>query len=183
MDKYCYHGLLWFSQGEDVKIFDADSGEELVEHTLSERMDEIELPYHELPYDTSSPYYMENANDVVTKLYSRTFTKANYGPSYGYGCWSGVDTIPVLLSKDQNAVLLSWHYVTHSFEYEDETWYVGGNGYGFDSDCASINRLDVSMYGPFSSDSTDTYKLSIIQKATAALNIIYNKNVPIPQSL
>lgn len=43
-DKYCYHGLLWFGQGEDVKIFDSDSGEELLEHTLSERNDEIEIP-------------------------------------------------------------------------------------------------------------------------------------------
>lgn len=64
MDKYCYHGLLWFGQGEDVKIFDADSGEELLEHTLSERVDEIELPeytpYVYLEYievgDTSGPY-------------------------------------------------------------------------------------------------------------------------------
>lgn len=44
MDKYCYHGLLWFGQREDVKIFDSDTGEELLEHTLSERVDEIELP-------------------------------------------------------------------------------------------------------------------------------------------
>lgn len=43
-DKYCYHSLLWFGQGEDVKIFDADSGEELLEYTLSERKDEIDLP-------------------------------------------------------------------------------------------------------------------------------------------
>lgn len=43
-DKYCYYGLLWFGQGEDVKIFDSDSGKELLEHTLSERKDEIELP-------------------------------------------------------------------------------------------------------------------------------------------
>ena len=42
-DKYCYHGLFWFDQGEDVKIFDADSGDELIEYTLSERKDEIEL--------------------------------------------------------------------------------------------------------------------------------------------
>ena len=64
MDKYCYHGLLWFGQGEDVKIFDSDSGEELLEHTLSERKDEIELPPGPLEYDTSSPYYMENADDL-----------------------------------------------------------------------------------------------------------------------
>lgn len=43
-EKYCYHGLFWFGQGENVKIFDADSGDELIEHTLSERTDEIELP-------------------------------------------------------------------------------------------------------------------------------------------
>ena len=42
-EKYYYHGLLWFSQGEDVKIFDADNGDELIEYTLSERKDEIEL--------------------------------------------------------------------------------------------------------------------------------------------
>lgn len=183
MDKYCYNGLLWFGQGEDVKIFDADSGKELLEHTLSERKDEIELPPLELPYIIESQYYMEDAGDIVTILSDRTFQKVNNGPSYGFGCWTGTESLPMLLSKDQNAVLLSWHYVTHSFEYEGETWYAGGNGYGYYSDCASVNRLDISSYGPFSEDATENYKLGIIQKATAALNIIYNKNVPIPQSL
>ena len=183
MDKYCYNGLLWLAQGEDVNIYDAESGDLLVEDfTLSDRKDTIELP--ELPYKKDSSYYMDNAGEVVTVLRDRTFTKVNAGPSYGYGCWSGVDTTPVLLSMDQNAVLLSWHYVTHSFNYDGQTWYTGGNGYGFENDdCASVNRLDISSYGPFSTDPTDTYKLPIIQKATAALNVITGKNIPIPQSL
>lgn len=179
MDKYCYHGLLWFGQGEDVKIFDSDSGEELLEHTLSEQTDEIELPPE---YDTSSPYYMDTAGTVVTDLNGRVFTKVNDGPSYGYGDWDGAECHPVLLSKDPNAVILSWHWVTHSFTYDGETWYAGGNGYGFNHDWATVNRLDISSYAPFSTDSTDTYHLPIIQKATAALNIITGKHEPIPQS-
>lgn len=45
MDKYCYNGLLWLAQGEDVNIYDAESGDLLVEDfTLTERKDTIELP-------------------------------------------------------------------------------------------------------------------------------------------
>ena len=45
MDKYCYKGLLWFAQGEDVNIYDAESGDLLVEDfALTERKDTIELP-------------------------------------------------------------------------------------------------------------------------------------------
>lgn len=45
--KNAYKGLFWFSPGEDVKIFDAESGEELVEHSLSEYEDVIKLPKRE----------------------------------------------------------------------------------------------------------------------------------------
>ena len=181
MDKYCYTGLLWLAQGEDVNIYDAESGDLLVEDfTLTERKDTIELPG---PYVITSPYYMDKAGDVVTNLNGRVFTKVNPGPSYGYGYWDGRICDPVLLSMDENAVLLSWHYVTHSFEYDNKIWYTGGNGYGYNYDYATVNRLDISSYGPFSTDPTDNYKLANIQKATVALNIIYNKNIPIPQSL
>ena len=179
-DTYVKQDLFWFSQGEDIKIFDPDTGTELLGYALGDRKDEIELPGD---YITESVYYMEEAGTTVTNLNGRIFTKSNDGPSYGYGYWDGTYSTPVLLSMDQNAVQLSWHYVTHSFTYDGKTWYAGGNGYGFDADCASVNRLDISSYAPFSTDPTDTYKLPTIQKAIAALNIIYHKNIPIPQSV
>lgn len=43
-DTYCYHGMFFFSHSEDVKIFDSESGEELLEHSLDEYVDTIELP-------------------------------------------------------------------------------------------------------------------------------------------
>lgn len=45
MDKYCYNGLLWFSQGEDVNIYNVESGNLLINNfSLTERKDTIELP-------------------------------------------------------------------------------------------------------------------------------------------
>ena len=177
-NRYCFNGLLWFDFRDRVKISDAKTGEVLVNsYRLWDPAETIEIPGD---YNTHSPYYMEDIGDIVTDLNGRVFTKVNAGPSYGYGYWDGSSCNPVLLSMDQNAVTLSWHYVTQEFEYDGKTWYTGGNGYGFDYDYATVNRFDISSYAPFSTDSTDTYKLPNVQKAYAALNIIYNKNHPIP---
>lgn len=43
-DRYAYHGLFWFSPGEDIKVLDSLSGEELVEKTLDDFVDIIEIP-------------------------------------------------------------------------------------------------------------------------------------------
>jgi hypothetical protein len=182
MDKYCYHGLLWFGQGEDVKIFDANSDRELIEHTLSERIDEIEVPRAELPYDTSSPYYFEGTGQF-TAFGGRSYQKTNAGSAYCLCQYNGTSCSPVLLSKDQNCVKENYPSFEHSFEYLGETWWTGGNQYGFSSNYSTAPRyMDISAYGPFSSSSADDYRLPIIQKAIVSLNIIYNENVPIPQS-
>ena len=38
-----YKGLFWFTAGEHVKIFDVDSGTEILEHTLDDYIDNISL--------------------------------------------------------------------------------------------------------------------------------------------
>lgn len=45
---YGYLGLFWFEEGEDVKIFDVETGTELTEHTLDKRSDEIEIIIEEV---------------------------------------------------------------------------------------------------------------------------------------
>lgn len=45
---YGYLGLFWFEEGEDIKIFDAETGTELTEHTLDKRSDEIEIIIEEV---------------------------------------------------------------------------------------------------------------------------------------
>lgn len=58
MDKYGYQGIFFFSQDEDVKIFDAESGDELLEYELN--IGELSSEYTEIEYlevdSTGGPY-------------------------------------------------------------------------------------------------------------------------------
>ena len=183
-DKYCYHGLLWLAQGENVNIYDAESGDLLVEDfALTERKDTIELPKPEFPYIVTSPWYRYE-NGVYTTISGRTFAKTNAGDGYVIALYAQSATGPMLLSMDQNCVKTNNPSYEHSFEYDGKTWWTGGNQYGFGGSYSNVPYyMDISSQGPYSSSSADNYRLPIIQKSTAALNIIYNKNVPIPQSL
>ena len=133
-DTYCYQGLLFFEDGEDVKIFDAESGEELIEHTLDEYQDEIELPELWL---VDSPYYIydvQNAFAINGRNYRKTIAGEAYGcgmlfSSYGKG-------LPMFVSTEPDFVKYTTD-VGGAFEqratcsYRGKTWYISGGEYGF----------------------------------------------------
>ena len=180
--------LLFFSQGEDIDILDVDQGITLVDnYTLTNTKDTIEVakPFE---YLTSSPYYFTGTGTFTT-ISGRRYNKTNAGPGYVFAYYNGTSSNPMLLSRLYECIKTTnstGTVATHEFqfEYDGYIWWAGGFKYGFSGNSKSSDHyIDISAYAPWSQDSSDNYRLQHTQMATAALNIVYNKNIPIPQSL
>ena len=183
-NKYCYTGLIWLADGEDIDVVDKTTDKMLINsYILSDYKDTIELPSPPGAYDTYSAYYMRG-NGVYTNISGRDFAKTNVGDGYVIAAYDGNSTGPMLLSMSRDSVATNNPSFEHSFTYDGNTWWTGGNQYGFTGNFYEVPYfMGLDMYGPFSTDSTDNYKLRCIQMATAALNVIYRKYIPIPDSM
>ncbi len=110
MDKYCYNGLLWLAQGEDVNIYDAESGDLLVEDfTLTERKDEIELP----SYNALVPIMTSNTTPSGEAFgNSSIYHSVNPGDWEFYKPFNGQD-VPTTAHASQGTIFLineHWGY-------------------------------------------------------------------------
>ena len=160
-DTYAYHGLLWFEPDEDIKIYDVESGEELLEYTLDELIDEIELPTIPEPdYDVTSPYYMEETGAfALLYYYSRTYYKLNEGPAYAFCCYDGTDTHAILISLESNNTVYRVNNYqppanTFTVTLNNKTWYVDGFSYsepGNYSEGHTDHYINISSGAPYSS--------------------------------
>lgn len=170
MDKYCYNGLLWLAQGEDVNIYDAESGDLLVEDfTLTERKDTIELPMG-FQWITNSPYYFEHQNTGV-QFGGRTYYKSNNIPCYGAAIYrSDGWTAVAYVALDPNGVVGGGNYgPTGSYgpiQYMGLDWYMSGPGsalYGDQRSSANV-ALEVSYPVDQNGASCTAASLALLQK-------------------
>ena len=176
MDKYCYNGLLWLAQGEDVNIYDAESGDLLVEDfTLTERKDTIELP---IGYVKSSPYYMDSTSDKVT-FGGRDYPKANTIPSYGTAYHRSDNwTCPMFISMDPNGVKGTGYAPSGDYagtvEFNGATWYISGPGAALTGDYSNSASPTLASwtYGSFAKKNVGRGDYSE-EAALKLLQIIY----------
>lgn len=104
--KYVYHGLFWFSQDEDVKIFNTDN-KELIEYSLNKRADEIKIPNNFI-------YYSEFI--TTGALNSTQYINLGFKPKAFYICQD-----------------LYFQHINRYIDIPNTTDYIGGSSQGINN--------------------------------------------------